>query len=62
MVGMSLLINGVHDHKLHIKGLSNLQIGDWRRDEEAIGNTAGPVGELETDCDHFEELEYNHST
>jgi len=62
MVGMSLPINGVDDHELHIKGLSNLQVGDWRREEEPIGDAAGLESELDADYDHSEELEYDYAT
>ena len=35
MVGMSLPVDGSCDHKLKVKGFSNLEIGDWTQDYSA---------------------------
>ena len=35
MVGMSLPVDGSCDHELKIKGISDIEIGDWTQDLEA---------------------------
>ena len=40
MVGMSLPVDGICDYELKIKGISDIEIGDWTRDSEAAPSQA----------------------
>lgn len=33
-LGLSLAIDGSEDNELHVKDLSNIEVGDWRRNNE----------------------------
>ena len=59
---MSLPVDGTQDHELRVKGISQLQVGNWRSENQSSEPNTTNVGDLRGgfDCNEPEELEYNH--
>lgn len=51
-IGLSLPIDGSADDQLHIKGFSNIEIGDWKQDLDC--------GSLHMELSHFADVDRTH--
>jgi len=58
---MSLPVDGTQDHELRVKGISQLQVGDWRSENQSGELDTTNVDDLRGGFDREpEELEYDH--
>ncbi|KAG0125190.1 hypothetical protein HOY82DRAFT_543282 [Tuber indicum] len=63
VVGMSLPVNGQNDAEIHIKGLSEIEVGDWRdgrQDTEIACDSDLEDMEIGEDKEDDEGWEYEH--
>jgi len=58
---MSLPVDGTQDHELRVKGILQLQVGDWRSENQSGELDTTNVDDLRGGFDREpEELEYDH--
>lgn len=55
MAGMPLLANGSYDRELKVKGISDLEIGDWTQDSEVWASSGSSAASVSATSSHDQE-------